>query len=106
MVRLVVDSEGLHKNAGSTKLPLQKRLRIDMAALRQGLKRGEFVITWVPSKANLADPMTKADDRSHSDFRTPKKEMKSVLLDAFRSNCTNLKGIRQVTKTKEDVRNY
>ena len=102
----MVDSEGLHKNVGSTKLPIQKRLRIDMAALRQGLKRGEFIITWVPSKSNLSDPMTKADQRSIGELRKPSKEMKAALLNALRSNCTNLKGIRQVTKTKEDVRNY
>jgi hypothetical protein len=37
---LVTDSESLQQKAVSTALPTKKRLRIDMAPLRQGLRRG------------------------------------------------------------------
>jgi Reverse transcriptase (RNA-dependent DNA polymerase) len=37
---LVTDSESLQQKAVSTALPTEKRLRIDMALLRQGLRRG------------------------------------------------------------------
>jgi hypothetical protein len=39
---LVTDSENLQQKAMSTALPTEKRLRIDMALLRQGLRRGEY----------------------------------------------------------------
>lgn len=52
-IRLFVDSHGLQNNCKTTLLHLQKRLRIDMAALRKGLRRCEFVITWVLSRSNL-----------------------------------------------------
>jgi hypothetical protein len=38
---LVTDSESLQQKAVSMALPTEKRLRIDMALLRQGLRRGE-----------------------------------------------------------------
>jgi hypothetical protein len=37
---LVTDSESLQQKAVWTALPTNKRLRIDMALLRQGLRRG------------------------------------------------------------------
>jgi hypothetical protein len=39
---LVTDSESLQQKAVSTALPTEKRLRIDMALLCQGLRRGEY----------------------------------------------------------------
>jgi hypothetical protein len=39
---LVTDSESLQQKAVSTDLPTERRLRIDMALLRQGLRRGEY----------------------------------------------------------------
>jgi hypothetical protein len=39
---LVTDSESLQQKAVSTALPTEKLLRIDMALLRQGLRRGEY----------------------------------------------------------------
>lgn len=104
-IRIVVDSEGLLKNAGTTKLPLQKRLRIDMSALRQGLRRGEFEMTWVPSKANLSDQMTKSQPRG-SRLTKPNDDMKKPLLTALRTNNTGMSRFKHVTKTQADVSNY
>jgi hypothetical protein len=43
----------------STALPREKRLRIDMALLLQGLRRGEYGLVWAGSSSNLANPLTK-----------------------------------------------
>jgi hypothetical protein len=104
-VRFVVDSLGVATNLITTKLTVEKHLRIDLAVVRQGLRRGEFVVTWVPSRANLADALTK---ESESDLPrlNPSDHMKKPLLDALRSNCTNLRGMRQDTKTQADVSKY
>jgi Reverse transcriptase (RNA-dependent DNA polymerase) len=104
-IRLVVDSMGALSNVVTTKLPAEKRLRIDLAALRQGLRRGLFVITWVPSRANLSDPLTK-EAENEGDRLRPCDRIKRPLLDALRSNCTNLKGVESTTKTQADVSNY
>jgi hypothetical protein len=55
---LVTDSE-LQQKAVSTALPTEKRLRIDMALLRQGLRRGEYGLVWAGSSSNLVNPLTK-----------------------------------------------
>jgi hypothetical protein len=104
-VRLVVDSMGIAKSITTTKLPEKKRLRIDLAIVRQGLRRGDFVLTWVPSRANLSDPLTKEDLRETPRLR-PSDSLKRPLIDALRGNCTNLRGVRSVTKTQADVPKY
>jgi hypothetical protein len=104
-VRLIVDSLGVTKNLLTTKLTVEKRLRIDLAVVRQGLRRGEFSLTWVPSRANLADALTKEAENDLPRLR-PNDHMKKPLLDALRTSCTNLRGVRQLTKTQEDVSRY
>jgi hypothetical protein len=104
-IRLIVDSMGTLKNVITTKLPTEKRLRIDLGAVRQGLRRGQFDITWVPSRANLSDPLTKESEHENARLR-PCDRMKRPLLDALRNNCTNLRGITSVTKTQADVSRY
>jgi hypothetical protein len=53
---LVLDSNGTAQNATTTRLPAKNRSRTDMSKLRQGLWR---ILTWVPGRANLSDPITK-----------------------------------------------
>jgi hypothetical protein len=55
---LVTDSESLQQKAVSTDLPTEKRLRIDMALLCQGFRRGEYGLVWAGSSSNLANPLT------------------------------------------------
>jgi hypothetical protein len=101
-VRLVVDSQGVLRNAVTTKLPAEKRLRIDLGSIRQGLRIGHFDITWVPSEANLSDCLTK--EAGSEDARiSPCDRMKCAFLAALRSNCTNLRGVLSSTKTQADV---
>jgi hypothetical protein len=104
-VRLIVDSMGALKNLVTTKLPEEKRLRIDLAIVRQGLRRGDFDVSWIPSKENLSDPLTKESD-NEGDRLKPCDVMKRPLLDALRSNCTNFRGLHLVTKTQADVSRY
>jgi hypothetical protein len=35
-------------------------LELTFSKLRQGFRRGEYVLPWVPGRANLSDPMTLA----------------------------------------------
>jgi hypothetical protein len=104
-VRLVVDSQGALKNAVTTKLPAEKRLRIDLGSIRQGLRKGHFVITWVPSEANLSDCLTK-EATSENARLSPCDGMKRTFLAALRSNCTNFRGMLLVTKAQADVTKY
>jgi hypothetical protein len=56
---LVTDSEILQQKAVSTALPTEKRLRIDMALLRQGFRLEEYGLVWAGSSSNLANPLEK-----------------------------------------------
>lgn len=104
-IEIITDSNSTLKNSTTTKLPLERRNRIDMALLRQALRRGEYRITWVPSKANISDPLTKENERGTT-VSKPDLKIKRILLDALRTNNTQLRGVQRVTRTKEDVSNY
>lgn len=102
----MVDSEDLQKNSDTTKLPVPKGLRIDMASLRQELRRGELVMALVSSRANLSDPMTKSNQSSSEKLMRPDGDMKKPLLIGFRTNCKHLKRVRQIKKTQADMSYY
>lgn len=104
-MKIVTDSNGTLKNSTTTKLPTERRNRIDMALLRQALRRGEYRRTWVPSRANLADSLTKMTAKGSPGIQ-PDIKLKGVLLSALRTNNTQLKGVKRVTRTKEDVSGY
>jgi hypothetical protein len=50
---LVTGSESLQQKAVSTALPTEKRLRIDVALLRQGLRRGEYGLCYALLRMRL-----------------------------------------------------
>lgn len=104
-IELVTDSNGTLKNSVTTKLPTERRNRIDMALIRQAMRKGTFSLTWVPSRANIADPLTKENDKGIPGI-APDVKLKSVLLNALRTNNSQLKGVRRITRTKEDVSRY
>jgi hypothetical protein len=91
---LVTDSESLHQNAVSTALPTEKRLRIDMALLRQGLRHGEYGLVWAGSSINLGNPLTKG-------LRgiSPTMSVKLPLLRALETNCSHLDTVPTRIKT-------
>ena len=54
------DNKSLHENLLSTKQVRDKRLRVTMAELQEMLQKGDVKkVVWLPSKALLADLLTK-----------------------------------------------
>jgi hypothetical protein len=98
---LVTDSESLQQKAVSTALPTEKWLRIDMALLGQGLRRGEYGLVWAGSSSNLANSLTKGP-RGIS----PTMSVKLPLLRALDTNCTHLDTVPTRIKTWADVSKY
>ena len=58
-VECITDCHSLYDNVNSTKLCTEKRLRIDIAMLKEMQERGEMVLHWTDTKEQLADPLTK-----------------------------------------------
>jgi hypothetical protein len=96
---LVTDSESLQQKAVSTALPTEKRLRIDMDLLRQGLHRGEYGLVWAGLSSNLANLQ---GPRGIS----PTMSVKLPLLRALETNCTHLDTVPTRVKTWADVSKY
>ena len=100
---ILTDNEGLVKKVVIKAPSLEKRQRTDMSILRQGIRRGENKMTWVPSGAMLADSLSKGDIHSTNTMR---ERFKCSLTRALRTNCTFFKGITTRTVTREDVSRY
>jgi hypothetical protein len=98
---LVSDSESQQQKAVSTALPTEKRLRIDMALLRQALRRREYGLVWAGSSSNLATPLTKGPRG-----KSPTMPVKLPLLRALETNCTHLDTVPTRIKTWADVSRY
>jgi hypothetical protein len=98
---LVPDSESLQQKEVSEALPMEKRLRIDMALLRQGVCRGEYGLVWAGSSSNLANPLTKGP-RGIS----PTMSGNIPLLRALETNFTHLATVPTRIKTWADVSKY
>jgi hypothetical protein len=94
----VTDSESLQQKAISTALPTEKRLRIDVGLLRQGLRREEYGLVGAGSSSNLANPLTKCP---HGII--PTMSVKLPLLRALETNCTHLDTVPTRIKTWSDV---
>jgi hypothetical protein len=90
---------GIADSVATTKMYAERRLRIDFALVRQGLRRGEFVLNWVPSRANLSYCLTKESDNDAPRLRRTDKQKRPLLVTLLR-NCTNLRGVRKVIKTQ------
>jgi hypothetical protein len=97
----VTDSESLQQKAVSTALPTEKWLRIDMALLRQGLRRGKYGLVWAGSSSNLSNPLTKGPRG-----RSSTMSVKLPLLRALETNCTHLDTVPFRIKTWADVSKY
>jgi hypothetical protein len=83
-----MDSDGTAKNALSAKLSTERRNQIDMALLRQSLKRGDYDMWWVPSRENLSDPLIKESLSGPSPL-PPSMVIKKSLFDALRQKTTS-----------------
>ena len=58
-VKLYVDNKSMFDAIGTTNFLTEKRLRIDMAALRELVEQRELIVQWVTAKQQLADVLTK-----------------------------------------------
>ena len=54
-----VDNYSLFENVNSTKNVSEKRLRIDLASLKQLIQEGHVNLKWIESSRQLADCLTK-----------------------------------------------
>jgi hypothetical protein len=62
---LILDSSSLFTDLSSTRTPKEKRLKVDLALLREAFERGDLGgIIWIPTVFQLADAMTKNDEKS------------------------------------------
>ena len=59
-ITLFVDNKSLYDTAKTTNSLMDKRLLIDMSALREMMDRGELVMKWIRAENQLADALTKA----------------------------------------------
>jgi hypothetical protein len=98
---LVTDSESLLQKSVSTALPTEKRLRIDMTLLSQGLRRGAYGLVWAGSSSNLANLLPKSPCGI-----SPTMSLKLSLLRALETNCTHLDTIPTRIKAWADVSKY
>ena len=58
-IQVYVDNKSLCDAAHTTNSLAQKSLRVDMAAIRQMIERGDMTMEWIPAELQLADVLTK-----------------------------------------------
>ena len=58
-IDLYVDNKSLHDAAKTTNTLVEKRLLVDISAIREMLERKEINIFWTPTESQLADVLTK-----------------------------------------------
>lgn len=100
---LLTDDDGLVRKAVNTALPLEKRLRTDMAIPRQGLHVGEYKMKWVRAGAMLADPLSKGDICVSNNVR---ERVTRSLSRAFRTDCSFNRGVSTRKGTSQDFLRY
>ena len=77
-ITLFVDNKSLYDSAQTTNVISDKRLLIDMSALRQMIEDNELILKWVKSEDQLADVLTKLGAN------------KQKLTDVLSSGCLSL----------------
>jgi hypothetical protein len=62
---LVLDNSSLYSDVSTTRSPKEKRLKVDLALLREAFETGALsAVIWAETSAQLADAMTKEDEKS------------------------------------------
>ena len=56
----LTDSSSLFEQAGTYSLCSDKRLRVDISAIRESVRNSEMKIEWVPKEQMIADVLTKS----------------------------------------------
>jgi hypothetical protein len=64
---LVLDNSSLNADVSTTRVPKEKRVKVDLALLRESFENGDLgAVIWADTTAQLADAMTKTDDNADS----------------------------------------
>jgi hypothetical protein len=64
---LVLDNSSLYADVSTTRAPKGKRLKVDLALLREIFENGDLsAVLWTATETQLADAMTKCDEKSDS----------------------------------------
>ena len=58
-IKLIIDNKSLHDASNTTNVLADKRLMVDISALREMIDRNEVIIQWTESEHQLADVLTK-----------------------------------------------
>ena len=57
----ITDNYSLYKSAQTSNTISDRRLRIDLAMIREAIDKGELMLKWVPTSNQLSDILTKQD---------------------------------------------
>ena len=57
--KIKTDSKSLYDAAHSTTAVEEKRLRVDIAAIREEIRKRSILVDWIPKSEQLADVLTK-----------------------------------------------
>ena len=75
LVTVFTDNKSLYDTVKSSKYVQNKRLRIDIAAVKESINHSEIKnIEWINKKRHLADPLTKSGDNSNLLLKTLRQE--------------------------------
>ena len=72
-ISINTDNKSLYENVHSTTAVAEKRLRVEIAAIRESIRRDEVKVKWVPHEKQLADCLTKQGADSSALFEVIKK---------------------------------
>jgi hypothetical protein len=62
---LVLNNSSLYSDVSTTRSPKEKRLKVDLALLREAFELGSMIsVIWAETTAQLADAITKSDEKS------------------------------------------
>ena len=64
-IECFIDNKSLCQNIHSTKLISEKRLRLDIASIKESVNRGDVTISWIGTDKQIADCLTKAGADYH-----------------------------------------
>ena len=81
-VHILTDSQSLFEHIGTTKLASDKRMRVEISAIREMVEKGEISAHWIEKESNVSDVLTKKN-ASHILMMDTIQEGKLHLSDAF-----------------------
>jgi hypothetical protein len=88
-ILLVLDNSSLYADVSTTRAPKEKRVKVDLALLRESFENGDLgAVIWADTTAQLADAMTKADDKA--DLRLLLALGEGVLRHSYRDCATKV----------------